>query len=114
MWSGLAAEDEEMHETGSQPQPALARDFLHMLFGEDLAGRAIDQPVEIGKPAQRFLRDGKSEGAVIAAFDRAQHRQGSLIERIAPAQHGIEQAQRGAAGGHAGKIIGLGGRTSHW
>ncbi|GEO02169.1 hypothetical protein NSE01_40010 [Novosphingobium sediminis] len=87
------------------------------VFGQNLPGRAIDQAVEIGEPAQRFLRDGKREGAVIAALDRAQYRRGGLIERIATAQHGIEQAQRSAASRDAGKVIagirGMG-STGHW
>jgi hypothetical protein len=105
------------------PQGLGERDAQHharlCIVWQDLAGCAVDQRVEIGQRAQHFGGDGVGERAILPrqSLRRAVQRQ---FERLAPAQHGVQQPQRRAARWQAGDIIGTGaGRTGrrtrgHW
>ena len=82
------------------------------IIGQTLAGVIIDERIEIGEPTQSLLRNGQRERSIIAAFDGAEHGRRGLIERITPAQYGINEAQRGKASGNAGDILRCG-RMGH-
>ena len=68
----------------------------------------IDQRVEIGQATQRFGGDRMGKRTIVAAVYALRGAVERGFERQALAQHGIEQLQRRAAGGNAGRI----GRTS--
>jgi hypothetical protein len=70
-----------------------------------LGGRAVDQRVDVGHPAQRFRHDGDGKGAVGTGkpLCGGVHRD---VERVAAAQNRVDQPQRGAARREAGRIGG--------
>ena len=70
--------------------------------GQIVFGGAVDQRVEIDQPAQHFAGDGAGERPVLEAANVAGRGAEGDIERLAAPQHGIEQAQRGAARGETG------------
>ena len=63
--------------------------------------RRIDQRVEIGQMPQHFGRDRTGQRAVVVGADAGERAAGGLLDRLAPAQHRIEQAKRGLARGNA-------------
>ena len=67
------------------------------IVGQVLARGAVDQRVEIDRPAQGFARNGAGERLVLELADVGCRRAESDIERLAPPQDSIEQAKRGAA-----------------
>ena len=67
------------------------------IFGQGLARGAVDQRVEIDKPAQGFARDRAGERLVLELADVGGRRAEGDVQRLAPPQDGIEQAKRGAA-----------------
>jgi hypothetical protein len=67
------------------------------IVGQILARGAVDQRVEIDRPAQGFARNGAGERLVLELADVGCRRAESDIERLAPPENGIEQAKRGAA-----------------
>ena len=105
---------------GCEPQPAGQHQPQHRarlgVIGQVLAGGAIDQRVEIGQPAQRLGCQGAGERAVGIAADALQRGRPRLLERLAPAEHGIAQAQRSFAGGESGNVHvrPLGHRAEKW
>jgi len=60
-----------------------------------LAGRPIDQRVEVRDPPKRFARDRYCKGAVRAG--KVANSSGGGVERQSAPKHGIEHLQRGAA-----------------
>jgi hypothetical protein len=74
-------------------------------------GDRIDQRVEIRKPPEDFGGDGMRQSPV-GPVDVTRRGDERLFQRLSPAQHGIEQAQRGAARGGAEGIGGIGGRIA--
>ena len=73
------------------------------ILGQDLLGRAVYQGVEIGQPAQGLARNRLGERTVGRLADVRQGRALGLLQRLAPPEHGIEQAERSAAHGKSGR-----------
>ncbi len=65
------------------------------IVGQSLAGRAVDQRVEIRQPAQRFAGDRHREPMVLRrqVADRA----AGGVERLTAPQHRVEHLQRRTA-----------------
>ena len=91
-----------------QPQPSGQHQPQHGaglgVIGQNGAGSAVDQRVEIHQPAQHLTRQRPRQPA-IGRRQALTGGMGGIVERFAPAQHGIDHAQRGAAGGKAGDFI---------
>ena len=74
------------------------------IVGQPLLGRRVDQRVEIGQTTQRLGRDGVCQTAIRSTRQRARRRGERRLQRFTPAQHGVEQADSGAAGGGAQRL----------
>jgi len=71
-----------------------------------LPGRAVDQRIIIGQAAQDFARNRRREPLVVLALEPANGARRGGFQRLALAQNGIEQAQRGLPTFKAFRILG--------
>ena len=74
------------------------------IIGQRLLGLAVDQNVEINRPAQSFLRN-RDRQRTIRRREALGRVSGGLVHRGAHTHHGIKQAQGSAAGGQAGNFF---------
>ena len=88
------------HRMGRRPQSKPLRqhqpqDLTRLgIFGQGLARGAVDQRVEIDKPAQGFARDRAGERLVLELADVGGRRAEGDVQRLAPPQDGIEPLRR--------------------
>jgi hypothetical protein len=90
-----------------QPQPARQHQPQHGarlgILGQRLARGRIDQPIQIHHPAQRLARQRAGQ-RLVGRGQALRGGMGGIVQRFAPAQHGIHQAQGGTAGGRPGMV----------
>jgi hypothetical protein len=98
------AESEHLCQRDAQREPRLG------VIGQGTLSRRIDHGVEIGQMPQHFGGDRAGQRAVVVGADARERASPSLLDRLAPPQHRVEQAKRRLArrdaGGQPG-ILGL-------
>src|SRR3712207_2403291 len=70
-----------------------------------LLGRAVDQDVKIGQPAQRLGSDRVGKGSIISPLQIPRRRVERRFEGQPFPEHRVEQAERGPARGGSDRII---------
>ena len=95
---GRCAQAQNLRHCEAKHHPRLG------VIWQNLFGLAVDESIQINRPAQSLLRDRNRQGAI--RWRQALGRVGGgLVHRRAHAHDGIKQPQGGTAGGQARNFV---------